>query len=71
MIGGGLLGLEAAYEMKLAQKEVTVVEAMPNLLTKQLDKDGSVVLENILKEKGLNLMLGKFIDSLEGDKKSI
>lgn len=69
VIGGGLLGLEAAYEMKLAQKEVTVVEAMPNLLTKQLDKDGSVVLENILKENGLNLMLGKFIDSLEGDKK--
>lgn len=69
VIGGGLLGLEAAYEMKLAQKEVTVVEAMPNLLTKQLDKDGSVVLENILKENGLNLMLDKFIDSLEGDKK--
>lgn len=69
VIGGGLLGLEAAYEMKLAQKEVTVVEAMPNLLTKQLDKDGSVVLENILKENGLNLMLGKFIDSLEGYKK--
>ncbi|MDM8127913.1 FAD-dependent oxidoreductase, partial [Paraclostridium benzoelyticum] len=69
VIGGGLLGLEAAYEMKLAQKEVTVVEAMPNLLTKQLDKDGSVVLENILKENGLNLMLGKFIDFLEGDKK--
>ncbi|WP_250675260.1 FAD-dependent oxidoreductase [Paraclostridium ghonii] len=69
VIGGGLLGLEAAYEIKLSQKEVTVVEAMPNLLTKQLDKDGSITLENILKENGLNLMVGKFIDSLEGDKK--
>lgn len=69
VIGGGLLGLEAAYEAKLAKKEVTVVEAMPNLLTRQLDKDGSTTLENILKENGLNLMLGKFIDTLEGDKK--
>jgi len=42
---------------------------MPNLLTRQLDKDGSITLENILKENGLNLMLGKFIDALEGDKK--
>lgn len=69
IIGGGLLGLEAAYEMKLAKKEVTVVEAMPNLLSKQLDKEGSVFLENILKENGLNLILDKFIDSLEGDSK--
>lgn len=69
VIGGGLLGLEAAYEAKLAKKEVAVVEAMPNLLTRQLDKDGSTTLENILKENGLNIMLGKFIDTLEGDKK--
>ncbi|CEO27578.1 FAD-dependent oxidoreductase [Paraclostridium sordellii] len=69
VIGGGLLGLEAAYEMKLAQKDVTVIEAMPNLLSKQLDKDGSLILENILKENGLNLMTNTFLESIEGEEK--
>ncbi|WP_270506656.1 FAD-dependent oxidoreductase [Paraclostridium sordellii] len=69
VIGGGLLGLEAAYEMKLAQKDVTVIEAMPNLLSKQLDKDGSLILENILKENGLNLMTNTFLESIQGEDK--
>ena len=55
--------------MKLAQKDVTVIEAMPNLLSKQLDKDGSLILENILKENGLNLMTNTFLESIQGEEK--
>lgn len=69
VIGGGLLGLEAAYEIKLANKDVTVVEAMPNLLSRQLDKEGSIKLENILKNKGLNLLVDKCVESIKGENK--
>ncbi len=67
VIGGGLLGLEAAYEIKLAKKDVTVVEAMPNLLSRQLDKEGSETLEKVLKNNGLNLLANTFLESIEGE----
>lgn len=69
VIGGGLLGLEAAYELRLANKDVTVVEAMPNLLSRQLDKEGSLILENTLKENGLKLLTNTCVDAIQGDTK--
>lgn len=69
VVGGGLLGLEAAYELKLANKDVTVVEAMTNLLSRQLDKEGSLVLEETLKENGLKLLTNTFVDVIQGDTK--
>ena len=37
MIGGGVLGLEAAWELKKAGLEVQVLEAAPVLMGRQLD----------------------------------
>ena len=41
VIGGGALGLEAAYEIYLQKKELTVIEAAPVLLGRQLKPEQS------------------------------
>lgn len=68
VVGGGLLGLEAAYEIVLKGVDTTVVESMPNLLSRQLDKDGSEILEKSIKQSGLNLLLNTCVDKIEGGK---
>jgi NAD(P)H-nitrite reductase large subunit len=68
VIGGGLLGLEAAYEIVLKGIDTTVIEAMPTLLSRQLDSEGSEILESSIKKSEINLILGKQVDKLEGNK---
>ncbi|MBI4378074.1 MAG: NAD-binding protein [Nitrospinae bacterium] len=41
MIGGGILGLEAARGLKVSWLQVTVVEYFSRLLPRQLDKKGA------------------------------
>lgn len=69
VIGGGLLGLEAAWEFKLKGLEVVVVEAMDNILSRQLDKDGSEILEECIKETNIDIRLGATVDTIEGNNK--
>ena len=58
VIGGGLLGIEFAdCLMKLGQK-VEVVEIFPRLLPRQLDEDGSSILESDLRKLGMGMQLG-------------
>ena len=58
VIGGGLLGIELAdCLMRLGQK-VEVVEIFPTLLPRQLDQDGSSILENSLRKLGIGMQLG-------------
>ena len=58
IIGGGVLGLEAAYELKEGGFEVTIIEASPRLMPRQLDQDASERLEEILTKAGIELVLG-------------
>jgi nitrite reductase (NADH) large subunit len=57
VIGGGLLGLEAANGLKLRGMEVTVVHLMPWLMERQLDKTASRMLQKTLEAKGLQFRL--------------
>ena len=54
VIGGGLLGLEAAYHVRRQGLATTVIEKAPRLLVNQLDEAGS----EILKARVLNLGVG-------------
>jgi nitrite reductase (NADH) large subunit len=58
VIGGGLLGLEFAACLRKLDQQVEVVEIRPRLLPMQLDQDGSTILEDDLKELGVNTVLG-------------
>lgn len=57
VIGGGLLGLESAYNLSQAGLKVTVMERGNYLLNRQLDKEGAKTLQNLLEKKGLNFVL--------------
>jgi len=59
VIGGGLLGLEAANGLKLRGMEVTVVHLMPWLMERQLDKTAADLLQKSLEERGLRFLLEK------------
>jgi nitrite reductase (NADH) large subunit len=66
VIGGGLLGLEAANGLKLRGMDVTVVHLSANLMERQLDPTGSQMLQKSLEEKGLNFLMGKQTEQLIG-----
>jgi nitrite reductase (NADH) large subunit len=57
VIGGGLLGLEAANGLARRGMEVTVVHLMPWLMERQLDKTAAKLLQKSLEEKGLRFLL--------------
>src|SRR5215207_4155573 len=52
VIGGGLLGLEAANGLKARGMDVTVVHLMPWLMERQLDRTASELLQQTLEAKG-------------------
>jgi nitrite reductase (NADH) large subunit len=59
VIGGGLLGLEAANGLMLRGMDVTVVHVMPWLMERQLDKAAATLLQKSLEAKGLKFKLEK------------
>ena len=58
LIGGGLLGLEAGNGLRKLGLSVTVVEIFDRLLPRQLDSEGSVILQKQMEEMGLKFLLG-------------
>ena len=64
VIGGGLLGLEAANGLKQRGMEVSVVHIAPWLLERQLDEPAARLLQQSLEEKGLKFLLGKQTEAL-------
>ena len=64
VIGGGLLGLEAANGLRLRGMDVTVVHIGKWLLDRQLDQTAGTLLQNSLEERGLKFLLPQFTDSL-------
>ena len=57
VIGGGLLGLEAANGLKLRGMNVTVVHLMEWLMERQLDRTAAQLLQQSLEAKGLHFLL--------------
>ena len=74
IIGGGLLGLEAAWEIQKNNINVTVVELSERMLPRQLDTEGSSLFENLVNKTSVNVLLGEsinFINATESGVKSI
>ena len=75
VIGGGLLGLEAANGLALRGMEVTVVHIAPWLMERQLDQEAAVMLQRSLEAKGLKFRIGaqtqELIDDGQGRVKAI
>ncbi|MFS8976394.1 NAD(P)/FAD-dependent oxidoreductase [Cupriavidus necator] len=58
VIGGGLLGLEAANGLLRQGMDVTVVHLPDSLMERQLDKPAATLLQSALERKGLRFLLG-------------
>ncbi len=58
VIGGGLLGLEAANGLMRRGMTVSVVHVMPTLMERQLDSVAGKLLQKSLEERGLNFLMG-------------
>jgi nitrite reductase (NADH) large subunit len=68
VIGGGLLGLEAANGLMLRGMQVTVVHIMPWLMERQLDDAAGKLLQRSLEARGLKFLIGAQTQALIGDK---
>ena len=67
VIGGGLLGLEAAYGLKQRGMNVTVLHLMDRIMDRQLDKKASLMLKNAIEQKGIKILTGANTQELIGE----
>src|SRR3546814_1561331 len=58
VIGGGLLGREAAHGLALRGMTVTVIHLMPTLMERQLDEAAGWLLKNELESRGQTILTG-------------
>jgi len=58
VIGGGLLGLEAAHGLALRGMGVTVIHLMPTLMERQLDEAAGYLLKSELERRGQTILTG-------------
>jgi nitrite reductase (NADH) large subunit len=58
VIGGGLLGLEAANALRLLGLDTTVVELAPRLMAVQLDDGGAAALRGHIERLGIRVLTG-------------
>lgn len=66
VIGGGVLGLEAAWELKKAHVNVTVLELAPQIMGRKLDEGASSMLTSISEGVGISIRTAVNIDAIEG-----
>ena len=69
VIGGGLLGLEAAHGLSLRGMKVTVIHLMPTLMERQLDEAAGWLLKNALEARGQTILTGADTAEIFGDGK--
>ncbi len=67
VIGGGLLGLEAANGLARRGMQVTVVHLMPWLMERQLDEVAGQLLQQSLAERGIRFEMGVQTEALIPD----
>ncbi len=69
VIGGGLLGLEAAAGLKEQGMDVTVIHVMPTLMERQLDRSAGYLLQKQLEDRGIKVMTKANTKQIIGEKR--
>ncbi len=67
VVGGGLLGLEAAYGLAKAGAPVTLVHLMDRLMERQLDAPAAELLRILVERKGIKILLNANTAGIIGD----
>jgi nitrite reductase (NADH) large subunit len=66
VVGGGLLGLEAAYGLAKAGASVTLLHLMDRLMERQLDAPAAELLKSLVERKGIRILLNANTARLHG-----
>ncbi len=67
VVGGGLLGLEAAYGLAKAGAPVTLVHLMDRLMERQLDAPAAELLKSLVERKGIQILLNANTARIHGE----
>ncbi|MGJ8673343.1 nitrite reductase large subunit NirB [Rubritalea sp.] len=67
VIGGGLLGLEAAKAAQDLGLRTHVVEFAPRLMPRQLDEAAGILLKDVIEERGIKVHLSKSTSNIAGE----
>jgi len=67
VVGGGLLGLEAAYGLAKAGAPVTLVHLMDRLMERQLDAPAAELLNSLVERKGIQILLNANTARIHGE----
>ena len=67
VIGGGLLGLEAANGLKVLGMDVSVIHIMPTLMERQLDATSGAMLAQDLEARGIHIHCGAHTEAILGE----
>ncbi len=66
VVGGGLLGLEAAYGLARAGATVTLIHLMDRLMERQLDAPAAALLKSLVERKGIRILLNANTARIDG-----
>jgi nitrite reductase (NADH) large subunit len=66
VIGGGLLGIEAAYGLAKRGCQVTLLHILPQLMERQLDAPSAALLAASIRRKGIDVVLEAQTAAIEG-----
>ncbi len=67
VVGGGLLGLEAAYGLAKAGAPVTLIHLMDRLMERQLDAPAGALLKSLVERKGIRILLNANTARIHGE----
>ena len=67
VVGGGLLGLEAAYGLAKAGTPVTLLHLMDRLMERQLDAPAAELLKKLVERKGIKVLLNANTARIHGE----
>jgi nitrite reductase (NADH) large subunit len=67
VVGGGLLGLEAAYGLAKAGAPVTLLHLMDRLMERQLDGPAAALLKSLVERKGIKILLNASTACIHGE----
>jgi NAD(P)H-nitrite reductase large subunit len=67
VLGGGLIGLKAAYALKKRNLEVKVIIKSRQVLSQMLDFESAALLQKRLEENGIEIILGQDVTEVIGN----
>jgi NADH oxidase (H2O2-forming) len=69
VIGGGFIGIEMADEINKMNKQVTIVEALPNCLAMAFDPEFCDEMEDEIQQKNIKILTNSKVAKINGTKK--